>query len=51
MAEQQTIVVGVFEDREAALKALQALHTANFRDEQLSFAARAEQARGEFPAR
>jgi hypothetical protein len=47
MAEQQTIVVGVFEEREAALKALQVLHTANFRDEQLSFAARAEHAKHE----
>jgi hypothetical protein len=43
MAEQQAIVVGVFEEREAALKAIQALHTADFRDDQLSFAARAEQ--------
>jgi hypothetical protein len=47
MAEQQTIVVGVFEERTAALNALQALHTANFKDEQLSFAARAEQVKHE----
>jgi hypothetical protein len=43
MAEQQTIVVGVFESRVAVHRALKALHKAGFRDEQLSFAARTQE--------
>jgi hypothetical protein len=44
MAEQQTIVVGVFEGRVAVHRALKALRKAGFRDEQLSFAARTQEA-------
>jgi hypothetical protein len=44
MAEQQTIVVGVFESRVAGHRALKALRKAGFRDEQLSFATRTQEA-------
>src|SRR5947199_6179056 len=44
MAEQQTIVVGVFENRVAVHRTLKALHKAGFRDEQLSFATRTQEA-------
>lgn len=43
MAEQQTIVVGVFEGRVAVHRALKALRKAGFRDEQLSFATRTQE--------
>lgn len=43
MAEQQTIVVGVFESRVAVHRALKALHKAGLRDEQLSFATRTQE--------
>ncbi len=44
MAEQQTIVVGVFEGHVAVHRALKALRKVGFRDEQLSFATRTQEA-------